>query len=170
MGQTVPVPIPNDVFLSHSGTEKREVVSHIEQRLAEKHNIKVFADYKSLQLGDHSPTVIEDAARTAKVGLFVLSKDFLQRKWPEKELRIFLDRSQRGKNLGVKIVPFFYKVKAWDDDPSLTDEQRELLDQVSEFTGLEKTVADFDAELVDKLAAGLAKLVGDIKALDPPSA
>jgi len=153
-----------DVFLSHSGTEKRGIVSIVRQRLVENYHLKVFVDYESLQFGDYAPTVMEQAAWTTPVGLFVLSKDFLQREWPEKELRIFLQRSNMGTNRNVKIVPFFYKVAPRDNNPSLTPEQRALLQEVSKFTGLEKHwEADFDAELVDKLVSELAKLVDNIK-------
>jgi len=135
-----PLPVAKyDVFLSHACTEKREIVSHINESLKSA-GLRVFVDYDSLKLGDHATKEMLDAAWTAPVGLFVLSKDFLQREWPEKELRIFLERHKEDSSK-VKLVPFFYKVAAWSDDPTLTPEQRALLYKVSEFTGLEELFA-----------------------------
>ena len=148
------------VFLSHAGTEKRGIVSIINGKLKEA-DLNVFVDYESLDSGDHAPTEMENAAWTAQVGLFVLSKDFFQRDWPERELRIFLERYKKKKN--AKLVPFFYKVAPWSDDSTLTREQRTLLWEVSEFTGAVKTESDFDDKLVEKIVADVKNLVEDVK-------
>jgi len=56
--------------------------------------------------------------------------------------------------------------KAWDNNPSLPLEQKQLLDQVSEYAGLER-IADvsFEHEQVEKLAEAVVTLVDKIRAL-----
>jgi len=153
-----------DVFLSHAGTEKQGIVSFIYKYLTNA-KLEVFVDYddkKSLRPADHAPTKMEQAAWTAPVGLFVLSKEFLQRKWPVKELRIFLERRKNGEN--VKILPCFYGLDAWEKDPSLTSEQKSLLREVSEFTGRERRFGlSFEEALVSRLTLDVVQLVAEAK-------
>jgi len=157
-----PPVVKYDVFLSHAGTEKREIVSHIYESLKSA-GLRVFVDYDSLKLGNYATTEMVEAAWSAPVGLFVLSKDFLQREWPEKELRIFLERHKEDRSK-AKLVPFFYKVAAWSDDPTLTPEQRALLYKVSEFSGLEKLWGStFDADHVKQLTREIVRLVREVK-------
>ena len=94
-----------DVFVSHAGTEKRGVVSFLVGALRHK-GLRVFVDYE-MTLGTHAPTAVEDAARMSHVGLFVLSPDFLAREWPVKELGIFFERADNGRNQKVRLVPYF---------------------------------------------------------------
>jgi len=152
-----------DVFVSHAGTEKRDVVSRLVGALRRK-GLKVFVDFE-MALGTYAPTATEEAAHTARVGLFVLSPDFLAGDWPMKELRIFLERADSGSNQKVRLVPYFFSVKAWDDNPSLPLDQKQLLDQVSEYTGLERFPNDYEHEQVEKLAEAVFTLVNEIRAL-----
>jgi len=150
-----------DVFVSHAGPQKREVVSYLVGALKRK-GLRVFVDFESLQLGDHAPTAMEDAARTTPVGVFVLSPDFFAHEWPVKELRIFLERAVRSQQ--VRLVPYFFGVRAWDDNKNLNTEEKQLLDKVSEYTGLERIAGvSFEHDQVEKLADAVTALVERIR-------
>eukprot|EP00898_Chlorokybus_atmophyticus_P002830 jgi/Chlat1/3548/Chrsp231S03547 len=81
-----------DVFLSHRGPDiKRGFGVWLKNEL-ERQKLRVFFDDRSLQLGDHSPEMMDSAMQKATCGIVVLTPGFFASQWCMQELRTFLDR------------------------------------------------------------------------------
>ena len=87
-----------DVFLSHAGEQQRAEISILHERLIQA-GFTVFLDTGLVPGGQSEPTMIA-AAESAKVGLVLLTEDFVKKQWPMKELAIFLKQST--------LLPLFY--------------------------------------------------------------
>ena len=156
---------PNyDVFISHAGTEKLGIVSHLDKALRLR-GFKVFVDWRMTPSTDAPNCMLEEAS-TAFVGLCVLSPTYFKRKWPTDELKIFLDR-RKNSAPNFFLVPFFYlvststKITEADAAPtssideqakvSVEDQQR-LLNELSKVTGLVVYEKDHrEADAVEKV-------------------
>lgn len=75
-----------DVFISHASEDKNELVEPLASLLAGLGS-KVWYDNFTLNLGDSLSRSIDTGLANSKFGLVVLSPDFLQKDWPEYELR-----------------------------------------------------------------------------------
>ncbi|XP_057828280.2 disease resistance protein Roq1-like [Cryptomeria japonica] len=69
--------------------------------------LNVFLDSEELELGDHFPTEIEAAIKSASLHIAIFSENYSQSRWCLEELS-FMCRT------GTKIVPIFYHVKPED--------------------------------------------------------
>ena len=87
-------------FVSHAGEDKEFVRSLLEA--IEELNVATFFD-DDMALGTSSVDEMESRAAEADQAIVVLSRPFLTKKWPMKELNIFL-------NKGIKIHPLYYRV------------------------------------------------------------
>lgn len=156
----------HDVFLSHAGEEKREFVGWLYKALVQR-GLRVFVDYESLPrdyAAQRSDVAMATAARTTPIGLFLVSRAFVSKKWPVREARIFLERHARGDS-SVRILPVFY----WGDafKPGAFDEiavenrqtAMEIFERLSNWSGVVRYESDFSYDLVPKVAdmvAGVA--------------
>lgn len=75
-----------DVFISHASEDKKELVEPLASLLAGLGS-KVWYDNFTLNLGDSLSRSIDTGLANSKFGLVVLSPAFLQKDWPEYELR-----------------------------------------------------------------------------------
>ena len=106
---TVPVYQANmlpeyDVFLSHANKDKADLVDELNDSL-EKLGVKIFYDKKSLEWGDKWKDRILDGTKKAEFAIIVISENFFDREWTEKELNEFLNRQNRnGQKLILPIV------------------------------------------------------------------
>ncbi len=93
-----------DVFLSHANADKQSFVDDLNSSL-EKLDIKIFYDKKSLEWGDKWKERILDGTKKAEFAIIVISENFFDREWTEKELNEFLNRQNRnGQKLILPIV------------------------------------------------------------------
>jgi len=93
-----------DVFLSHANKDKVEIVDDLNNSL-EKLGVKIFYDKKSLEWGDNWKDRILDGTQKAEFAIIVISENFFDREWTEKELKEFLSRQNRdGQKLILPIV------------------------------------------------------------------
>lgn len=97
------------IFLSYSG-HQRQFVEQLFLDLKNAGYSPFFdQDAWSLPKGDDFPRRILQAARECHVAVVVLSRDYLQSKWPMIELAAFV-QAQRSVNPKLKILPLFYKL------------------------------------------------------------
>ena len=112
-----------DVFLSHASKDKAAIVEELNTSL-EKLGVKIFYDKKSLEWGDKWKDRILDGVHKAEFAIIVISENFFDREWTEKELYKFLNRQNRN---GQKLIlPILHNVSRKDlgeKYPSVADIQ-----------------------------------------------
>lgn len=87
------------VFLSHSGKQKRRDVDVLYDRLRHA-GVRVFVDWACLKPGGNPEKQMHRAAENALVGLALLTPDYVSNDWPMQELDIFLQKET--------LLPLFY--------------------------------------------------------------
>lgn len=93
-----------DVFLSHANADKLDIVEELNNSL-EKLGVEIFYDKKSLEWGDKWKDRILEGTKNAEFAIIVISENFFDREWTEKELSEFLNRQNRnGQKLILPIV------------------------------------------------------------------
>ena len=93
-----------DVFLSHANKDKEDFVDDLYKSLV-KLDIPIFYDKESLEWGDNWKQRILDGVGKAEFAIIVISENFFDREWTEKELVEFLKRQNRnGQKLILPIV------------------------------------------------------------------
>lgn len=112
-----------DVFLSHANADKQDFVNKLNASL-EKLGVKVFYDKKSLEWGDKWKDRILDGTRKAEFAIIVISENFFDREWTEKELNEFLNRQNRnGQKLILPIVHNITNTDLREKYPSVAEIQ-----------------------------------------------
>lgn len=89
-----------DVFISHANKDKVDYVDELKVSL-EKLKIKIFYDKDSLEWGDNWKQRILDGVKESEFAIIVISGNFFDREWTEKELNELLNRQNRN---GQKII------------------------------------------------------------------
>jgi TIR domain len=99
-----------DLFISHASEDKPTLVAPLADSLA-KLGVKVWYDAFALKAGDSLSRSIDRGLASSRYGLVVLSKSFLQKPWPEYELRGLV-----GRELGQDkvILPVWYGIARAD--------------------------------------------------------
>lgn len=93
-----------DVSLSHANKDKDEIVDKLYHSL-DKLGIKIFYDKESLEWGDKWKDRILEGTKKSEFAIIVISENFFDREWTEKELSEFLNRQNRnGQKLILPIV------------------------------------------------------------------
>jgi hypothetical protein len=93
-----------DVFISHAGPQK-PLATELHNMLKHELGLTVFLD-KRMSAGDAADDTMLLAARGARVGLALFSRDFAAREWPLRELKIFVDQ---GSLLPALVPPLPYE-------------------------------------------------------------
>ncbi|XP_059065928.1 disease resistance-like protein DSC2 isoform X1 [Cryptomeria japonica] len=97
-----------DVFLSHSGKQK----NFVRQLHRDLTNVGVSCffdeDPQSLPIGEDFPPRIFEAAKTCRVAVLLLSKEFLESKWPMLEASTFV--KARHTNPSFQILPLYFMI------------------------------------------------------------
>jgi hypothetical protein len=91
-----------DLFLCHSSEDKHNVVLPF-TRLLEARGVSYWFDQAEIKIGDSISAKIDEGLRDSRYVLAFISKSFLERKWPERELRSALS-SSIGKGI-KKVLP-----------------------------------------------------------------
>ena len=89
-----------DVFISHANKDKNEYVNELKESL-DKLRINIFYDKDILEWGDKWKDKILEGVKKAEFAIIVISENFFDREWTEKELNEFLNRQNAN---GQKII------------------------------------------------------------------
>lgn len=93
-----------DVFLSHANVDKLDFVDDLNSSL-QKLGINIFYDKNSLEWGDNQKQRILEGVQKATFAIIVISNNFFDREWTEKELYEFLSRQTvEGQKLILPII------------------------------------------------------------------
>lgn len=112
-----------DVFISHANKDKQELVEEMYQSL-NKLGIKIFYDKESLEWGDNWKNRILNGTQKAEFAIIVISENFFDREWTERELAEFLNRQNRnGQKLILPILHSITIRQLQDKYPSIADIQ-----------------------------------------------
>ena len=133
-----------DFFISHASEDKDDFVRGLANALEDK-GAKVWFDESALQVGDSLSQEIDKGLRESRFGIVVLSKNFLAKKWPRRELDGLTSLEVDGRNL---ILPIWHKISK---------------DQVMEYSPIlaDKVALDTSIQSIEKIASELARLIGE---------
>ena len=93
-----------DVFISHANKDKEDLVDELYKSL-DKLGVKIFYDKESLEWGDNWKERILNGTKRAEFAIIVISENFFDREWTERELSEFLNRqNHNGQKLILPIV------------------------------------------------------------------
>ena len=93
-----------DVFISHANKDKLNFVDELNESLR-KLGVNIFYDKDTLEWGDNWKKKILEGTRKAEFAIIVISENFFDREWTEKELGELLNRQNRnGQKLILPIV------------------------------------------------------------------
>ena len=136
-----------DVFISHASADKTEYVNELKQAL-EKLRIKVFYDKDDIRWGDVWKNKILEGVAKAEFAIIVISENYFDREWTEKELYEFLNRQNSS---GQKIIlPILHNItikQLQDKYPAIANIQ--ALD--SSKYSCEQIAIEFASQLINRL-------------------
>lgn len=96
-----------DVFISHANRDKPDIVEKLYASLKVL-GIKIFYDKESLEWGDNWKNRILEGTQKAEFAIIVISENFFDREWTERELSEFLNRQNcNGQRL---ILPILHNI------------------------------------------------------------
>lgn len=99
-----------DVFISHASEDKAEVVMPL-AKLLEQRGLSVWLDAHELQLGDSLRRSIDRGLGASAFGVVVLSRAFLRKEWPSRELDALVAFEDAGPK---KILPVWHQIEHRD--------------------------------------------------------
>ena len=94
-----------DVFVSHASADKENYVQELQESF-KKLGIKIFYDADTIEWGDDWEKKIKNGLEKCRYGVIVVTKNFYNRIWTEKELKSFLIR--QNNNCENVILPILY--------------------------------------------------------------
>ena len=89
-----------DVFISHANKDKADLVEDLYKSI-NKLGVTIFYDKESLEWGDNWKNRILSGVKKAEFAIIVISENFFDREWTERELSEFLNRQNRN---GQKLI------------------------------------------------------------------
>lgn len=112
-----------DVFISHANKDKLNFIDELYNSL-ENLGINIFYDKKSLGWGDKWKERILDGVQQSEFAIIVISENFFDREWTEKELNEFLSRqNQNGQKIILPVVHKITMKQLRDKYPSIAEIQ-----------------------------------------------
>ena len=112
-----------DVFISHANRDKENFVEELYQAI-NKLGINIFYDKESLEWGDNWKAAILNGTKKSEFAVIVISENFFDREWTEKELAEFLSRQNRnGQKLILPILHNITLAQLQERYPSVADIQ-----------------------------------------------
>lgn len=96
-----------DVFISHSNTDKIEYVDGLVKAI-KRLDIRIFYDKEVISWGDNWKDVIMEGISKSEFAIIVISNNFFDREWTEKELNEFL-RMQNSSKQKI-ILPLLHNI------------------------------------------------------------
>lgn len=95
-----------DVFISHSSEDKDTIVRELATQL-DNLGVKVWYDEFSLKIGDSLTQKIDQGLIDSNYGIVIISKAFLNKKWPDYEYRSLLSKESNFKKV---ILPIWHDI------------------------------------------------------------
>lgn len=112
-----------DLFISHANRDKEDLIEELYQSLS-KLGINIFYDKESLEWGDNWKDKILNGTKKSEFAIIVISENFFDREWTEKELKEFLNRQNRnGQKLILPIIHNITVAQLQEKYPSVADIQ-----------------------------------------------
>ena len=96
-----------DVFISHATKDKISYVDELHSEL-EKLGVNIFYDKKEISWGDNWKDRILEATEQSEFAIIIISENFFDREWTEKELELFLNR--QNKNGQKTVLTILHKI------------------------------------------------------------
>jgi len=125
-----------DVFISHASEDKDDFARPLARALRDE-GLSVWFDEFELSVGDSLRRSIDRGLASARFGIVIISKHFLAKEWPQKELDALVGRESDG----VKVIlPVWHKV----DVKNVRKYSPMLADRLAAVSssGIEAVVAD----------------------------
>lgn len=102
--EDTPIKKKHDVFISHANKDKEDFVEGLYQSL-KKLDIDIFYDKESLKCGDNWKDEILDKLNNSEFAIIVISENFFDREWTERELSELLNlQNKTGQKLILPII------------------------------------------------------------------
>ena len=112
-----------DVFISHANADKENLIEELNESL-KKLGINIFYDKDELEWGDNWKDRILNGTKKAEFAIIVISENFFDREWTERELSEFLNRQNRnGQKLILPILHNITVQQLKDKYPTVADIQ-----------------------------------------------
>lgn len=132
----------HDVFISHASEDKEEIVRPLAKALIDQ-GLDVWYDEFTLRIGDSLRQKIDRGLANSRVGLVVLSPNFIAKGWTNYELDGIVTRTVSGEQILLPIWHNITKQQVVNFSPSLAD-------KVARSTATH-TVEEIAAEIADLL-------------------
>lgn len=110
----------HDVFISHASEDKDEIVRPLANALINE-GLNVWYDELTLSIGDSLRQKIDQGLKSSRVGLVVLSPEFISKGWTNYELDGIITRTVSGEQILLPIWHNITKQQVVDFSPSLAD-------------------------------------------------
>ncbi len=112
-----------DVFISHANADKEELIEELYNSL-DRLGVTIFYDKETLEWGDKFKDKILEGTKKSEFAIIVISENFFDREWTEKELVEFLNRQNRnGQKLILPILHNITIEQLREKYPSIADIQ-----------------------------------------------
>ena len=133
-----------DFFISHASEDKDDFVRGLAKALEDK-GAKVWFDESALKVGDSLRREIEKGLRESRFGIVVISKNFLAKEWPQRELDGLTSLEVDGRN---RILPIWHQIskdQVMRNIPTLAD----------------KVALNTSKQSTEEIASELAQLISE---------
>ncbi len=110
----------HDVFISHASEDKDDFVRPLANALMSE-GLNVWFDEMTLRIGDSLRQKIDRGLANSRVGLVVLSPEFINKGWTNYELDGIVTRTVSGEQILLPIWHNITKQQVVDFSPSLAD-------------------------------------------------
>lgn len=110
----------HDVFISHASEDKNDFVRPLANALMAE-GLNVWFDEMTLRIGDSLRQKIDKGLANSRVGLVVLSPEFINKGWTNYELDGIVTRTVSGEQILLPIWHNITKQQVIDFSPSLAD-------------------------------------------------
>ena len=110
----------HDVFISHASEDKDSIVRPLAQALV-AFGLDVWYDEFTLRIGDSLRQKIDQGLASSRVGLVVLSRNFIKKGWTNYELDGIVTRNVSGEQILLPIWHEITKQELMDYSPSLVN-------------------------------------------------
>jgi hypothetical protein len=97
-----------DVFISYAHEDKETIARPLAHLLDSRFNLKVWFDEFELKIGDSVSEAINRGLRESRYGVVIISRAFMQKKWPQNELNALFALES---NTQRRILPVWHDVQ-----------------------------------------------------------
>ena len=99
-----------DVFISYAREDKADIARPLAKAL-QNHGLSVWFDEFELTVGDSLSRHIDKGLAESNYGIVIVSRRFLEKEWPQKELDALISRESSGEKV---LLPVWHGIDAKD--------------------------------------------------------